>query len=311
MKIVYIPRKFKGLQLRLIDMADEIIVDYLRDGYNLTLRQLYYQFVRRDWLPEEWYCEKAGSTNNVKSYKKLGDLLSNARDAGLVDWLAIVDRSRGSVGFPSWDSPKSIVRACADQYQIDLWEDQPYDVSVWVEKDALSDIIEKGCEGARTRYMACKGYLSASAAWRAGQAAMRASRQGKIPVFIHLGDHDPSGIDMSRDNAERISLYSGLSRGEFIFKRIALTIDQVREYDPPPNPAKPKDSRSPEYIERYGRQCWELDALEPRVLVDLVQSEIDKYIDKKLWEASLEEERSQKAELVDVADNWEHILSQM
>ena len=117
--------------------------------------------------------------------------------------------------------------------------------------------------------MACKGYLSASEAWRAGLRFQRAIDRGKRPVLLHLGDHDPSGIDMTRDNGDRL--------GEFVLqgvevRRIALNMDQVQEHNPPPNPAKEDDSRFRGYRELYGEESWELDALRQNTIGDIITS---------------------------------------
>jgi len=96
-------------------------------------------------------------------------------------------------------------------------------------------------------------------------------RAGKQIYIIHLGDHDPSGLDMSRDIRERIDMFMSRHPGKalnFELNRIALNMDQVRQYSPPPNPAKITDSRASKYIKEFGNESWELDALEPSLIVD-------------------------------------------
>ena len=84
-------------------------------------------------------------------------------------------------------------------------------------------------------------------------------------MIIHLGDHDPSGIDMTRDIQERLQMFGA----DVYVKRVALTMNQIGTYNPPPNPAKITDSRASKYIDEYGNESWELDALEPQVITDL------------------------------------------
>src|SRR5436190_19129181 len=103
----------------MIDKCNKLIATYSAQGYSLTLRQLYYQFVSRDWLPAEWADPNTGSTNNQKSYDKLGIIVGDGRMAGLIDWNAIEDRTRNIDGNTHWTSPASIIRAVANQYQID------------------------------------------------------------------------------------------------------------------------------------------------------------------------------------------------
>jgi hypothetical protein len=83
---------------------------------------------------------------------------------------------------------------------------------------------------------------------------------GQDVVVLHLGDHDPSGLDMTRDLRDRLSLYS---RAAVDVQRVALNMDQVGVFNPPPNFAKESDKRFEAYRRQYGDQCWELDALPP------------------------------------------------
>lgn len=91
-------------------------------------------------------------------------------------------------------------------------------------------------------------------------------------------------------------------------KRIALNWDQIQHYNPPPNPAKTTDSRYKAYVQRFGEESWELDALEPQVIVDLIQDTIDQYRDPDLWdEAKVRqaEARERLAELANQAEDEE------
>jgi hypothetical protein len=138
--ICYVPKSFRPDTQTRINQANEIIVEYQAQGFKLTLRQLYYQFVSRDLIP-----------NTVQSYKSLGDVVNDGRLAGLIDWDAIEDRTRNLRSGPHWSSPRSIVRACADQYAVDLWDAQDNYVEVWIEKDALVGVIEGICNELRAK----------------------------------------------------------------------------------------------------------------------------------------------------------------
>lgn len=296
-KTEYISKNFRSDTLDLIDLANGIIENYQARGYELTLRQLYYQLVARDLIP-----------NTEASYNKLGSTISNARDAGLIDWLAIVDRTRSRQGLTTWIDPGQIIKAAYQSFRVDKWENQPYRIFVWVEKEALAGVISRACsdEDIQVDYVSCRGYMSASTIWREAQNIKEVSEFGQTPIIVHLGDHDPSGIDMTRDNLERLQLYSGLDF-EFDLKRIALNMDQIELYNPPPNPAKITDTRSGKYIEMYGKQSWELDALDPDILVLLIQDTINNYKDENLWQEALEQEREYKDKLKYVYLNWENI----
>lgn len=362
-ELAYKQKRFNYAALGIIAVANEICQDYATQGYDLTLRQLYYQFVARDVFPDDRYFYWTGSKwvrdqdhlnpestkNNPPNYKWLGSIINDARLAGRLDWDYIVDRTRNIEIPSSWDSPASIIRAAAESYYVDRWVGQPYRVEVWVEKDALGGVIERACDDDRVPWFSCRGYTSQSSIWGAAQRFNGYIQQGQIPVVLHLGDHDPSGIDMTRDIRERLELFMDgdhlrnqwpedeseglidlddirehmaemidhLSWDEHghgnpevisdelpvIVKRIALNMDQVNEYDPPPNYAKVTDSRSKDYIRRYGSDSWELDALEPRVLTRLIQDEVWEYIDTSIWDQNIEREDKGRETLTRVMNN--------
>lgn len=300
MKVKYIDKNFQSKTLELIEIANDIIEDYQSRGYELTLRQLYYQLVSKDLI-----------SNNEKMYMKLGNTISDARNAGLVDWYAIVDRTRNRQGLNTWDNPSQIIRACANQFRIDKWGNQEYRPFIWVEKEALAGVISRACsdEDIQVDYVSCRGYMSSSTIWREAQNIKQVYSNDQLPVIIHLGDHDPSGIDMTRDNIERLELYSELFvDSDFFFERIALNMPQVEKYNPPSNPAKLSDSRADSYISEYGNKSWELDALDPDILVSLIQDKINDYKDFNKWDEMKELEENQKEELKHISRNYETIV---
>jgi hypothetical protein len=188
---------FQARTLTLIEQANEIISEYAMQGFTMTLRQLYYQFVSRDLL-----------VNQLKSYKRLGSIVSNGCDAGLIDWDAIEDRTRELVTHNSWDSPQAIINAVARQYREDIWQNQIYRPEVWIEKAALLGVVAPICDEFRVPYFAHIGNNSQSEQYKAGQRFADLFDQGRIPLVLHLADHDPNDIDMTRDNAERLELYA-------------------------------------------------------------------------------------------------------
>lgn len=292
-KICYQEMKFRAATLRTIEHAEEIINDYARQGLSLTLRQLYYQFVSRDLIP-----------NNMREYKKLGDVISNARSAGLIDWNAIVDRTRGTRGTQFWSNPAQIISAATNGYVTNRWADQDYHVEVWVEKEALVDVIGRAANRWDLTYFACKGYASESSMWLASQRMIRKERQGKGTIILHLGDHDPSGIDMTRDIQDRLN---GFGAGTLV-ERLALTMDQVDTYQPPPNPAKMTDSRAEGYVAAYGDESWELDALEPSLLNSVILDAVDPYLDRDRWDAATEVLEEERESLRKIERNWSAVV---
>lgn len=295
--ISYETKRFSKDRLATIAAANVIIAEYGAANISLTLRSLYYQFVSRDLI-----------ANRQTEYKRLGSIISEGRRCGMIDWDAINDRTRNLERLPSWDSPESIVAAVADQFKYDRWETQPNYVEVWFEKDALEGVFEGVCNEFRVPYFSCRGYTSDSAVWAAAQRLADKSNDGKDVVILHFGDHDPSGIDMSRDIEDRLQLFEA---GDVDLRRLALNMNQITKYKPPPNPAKVTDSRFAGYEALYGKSSWELDALDPKVLATLVRKEVQSLIDDDEWDEAVEKEQKARTQLTAISNNYAKVVKRL
>lgn len=285
--ISYKEKRFSTRTLTLIETANAIIDEYSADGLTLTLRQLYYQFVARDLIE-----------NSQKSYKRLGSIINEARLCGMIDWNAIEDRTRALQANGHWETPASIIYSARMSYRIDMWSNQRWRPEVWIEKEALAGVLAGLCSDLDVGFFSCRGYTSQSEMWAAGERFLNYQAEDQKVVIVHLGDHDPSGIDMTRDIEDRLQMFTGMRfDGYLTIERIALNYDQIRRYNPPPNPAKVTDSRAGKYIKKYGRKSWELDALEPRVLQALVRNKVLSYRDDDLYQERLDKLAADRAVL--------------
>jgi hypothetical protein len=326
MKMAYTSPTFSRAGLQVVTAAEGICDDYAGQGYQLTLRQLYYQFVRRDAFPDDrrfWWNDATGkwirdrdginpnSTKNAEpNYNWLGALVNDARLGGYIDWSHIEDRTRDSVGGDSgWSSPAAAIRTIARAYGITHWDGQPEYVEVWVEKEALSDVISRPCGRWDVSYLACKGYLSQSEMHEAAERLIGHEADDQETTIIYLGDHDPSGVDMSRDIQDRLAMFGSKATVD----RIALNMDQITD-DLPPAPAKITDSRAASYIERFGTDSWELDAIEPAAMDAMVEEAITSRLDMDMYRDRLAREDQEREILDALTQNWAdvatHIASQ-
>ena len=296
--ICYVDRRFSAESLAAIAKANEIIAEYEAQRFSLTLRQLYYQFVSRDLI-----------ANRDAEYKRLGSVINDARLAGLIDWKAIEDRTRFVRQNSHWGTPAEIIDSAARSFALDKWDGQPHRPEVWIEKDALLGVIEPVCRRLDVAYFSCRGYTSQSEMWEAAQRLARHIDAGQSPVILHFGDHDPSGKDMSRDIEDRLRLFLSHDLGEadFEFRRLALNMDQIEEFDPPPNPAKLTDSRCRAYIAEFGDESWELDALEPRVIAGLIEGAVSEFRDDDLWDKKVANEDRGRKGLELAAEKWPRV----
>ena len=295
MKQAYKDIKFRADTLALINFMNTMITEYQRQGFTLSVRQLYYQLVARDQIP-----------NTEQSYKRIAGIINDGRLAGLIDWDAIEDRNRDIETRSAWESGSSILRACAQSFHMDMWDNQPVRTFVIVEKAALAGVLSAVCKRYDVPLLAARGYPSVSIVREmALDYLLPAIENGQQVQILHLGDHDPSGIDMTRDLDERFELFLGDMSGALTIHRMALNMNQIRELKPPPNPAKVTDSRFIEYAKIHGTKSWELDALEPRHLVQLVETEVQAVMDDERWDERATEINKVKAELEATAREYE------
>lgn len=290
-------RKYKDINfhsksLETIARVNSIVEEYDSQGYELTLRQVYYQLVARGFIP-----------NNERSYKNLGNLINDGRLAGLIDWYAIVDRTRNLRGNNHWNNPAEVIDSARYSYMLNRWANQPNYVEVWVEKDALIGIVSQICRKLDVPHFSCRGYTSQSEMWSAAQRFIRQGHK-ESRTIIHLGDHDPSGIDMTRDIQERMDMFGA----DVYVKRVALTMEQIENFNPPPNPTKLSDARANGYIEEYGYECWELDALEPKIITKLIRDEVTALCDSDLFSEIERKEEMDKDNIELISKHYDTVV---
>lgn len=256
--------------MEIIFQVNKILYEYHRMDIKMNLRQIYYQFIARDLFSDDWVDEaynlKNGlapdTKNTQKNYKRLGTIINKGRMAGHIDWDRVVDQTRAVKDWLAYESPQAFLERVLPLYQRDLWEDQGMRMEIWIEKEALTGVIAPVCKEMRVPYFACKGCPSQSSMYEARNRILRAQEDNELHVILYMGDHDPTGLDIDRDVKSRLEK---MTRGDVSFSRIALTMKQIDELQPPPNPVKHTDARSKRYEEQYGESnagswtLWSLD----------------------------------------------------
>ncbi len=259
---------------QVVEAAREVFSQY---DTSITLRQLYYRLVSRHLIP-----------NTINSYKRLSRMMVRAREEREVPVHCLEDRSRrilgrGDTGYESAeDFLKQRLSGLQDSWKsftMTMWEDQPNHILISLEKDALSRLVSRVANQYSVRTFPTRGYPSFSYVQRMA-SYMRNRLDGKPTVVLYFGDFDPSGVDIERDLSERLVKYGA---GEFKVKRVALSLEQIKEYDLPPMPVKRSDARADNFMAEYGDRAVELDALDPKVLQHFVASSIEGFIDIKAW----------------------------
>lgn len=276
----YVRKSFKLESLQRIGQCREIIDRYSAMGLRLTLRQLYYQLVTVNAI-----------SNVEREYKNLSKLMSDARLAGLIDWAAIEDRIRVPRIPGEFENLDDLVEVALRSYRLPRWRSQDNYVELWVEKDALAGVLAPIGREYHVTVMVNRGYSSQSAMYESAQRFL--ARPDKACYLLYLGDHDPSGEDMVHDVQNRMEVFGA----EVEVEKVALTMRQVEEYQPPPNPAKLSDPRAGSYVARHGESSWEVDALPPDVLQQMIRARLDGLRDSTAWNKVLRQEKSDMARL--------------
>ena len=216
--------------------------------------------------------------------------LVNAREDGLIPWHWVVDESRDPEGVETWENCAELARDFF--YRRDFWQTQAKRVEVWTEKGTIRGVIWPVLAEFGVTLQVLHGFNSATCMWNASQQG-----KDKRPlVVLYIGDYDPSGMNMSEhDIPTRLKKYGG---HHIEFKRIALTREQTTSLPSFPASDKRGDTRYKWFVQNYGDRCWELDAMDPRVIRDLVETEIKALIDPALW---AEQEAQQKRDRRSIA----------
>ena len=137
---------------KVFEQIDEIVDEYIMMGIKLTNRQLYYQLVGRDYIP-----------NADEVYKRICTFLTDSRYGGLIDWEAIEDKERIPEKHSEWEDVNSLVESAIHSYRLPRWEDQEYYVEMYCEKKAGINVLQPIADKWHIYFGFNKGYSSASA----------------------------------------------------------------------------------------------------------------------------------------------------
>jgi hypothetical protein len=228
----------------------------------------------------------AGLIPSMNDMGRVYRALVHAREDGTIPWDWIVDETRDPESVQTWDSSAEMARGFF--FRRDLWQTQPKRVEVWSEKGTVRGVVWPVLAELGVTFQVLHGFNSATCMWNVSQNG----NDDRPLIAFYIGDRDPSGMCMSEhDIPARLKKYGG---HHVECRRIALTPEQTASLTSFPASDKSKDPRYKWFVQNYGERCWELDAMDPRALRDLVRAEITALIDPDLWaeqEAMQERER--------------------
>jgi hypothetical protein len=275
-------RRTRDESAALLDTA----YDILAEGHPMTVRQVYYQLVARQLIP-----------NNRSQYQAVSTLLVDARKNGTVPWEWVEDRNRRPRTVNMWANLDDFILTVRSAYRRDVWQDQSHQVEAWLEKDALSGIFEDALRPYGVTLNVGRGYDG----WDSIHNAAERIGDGDDTTILYFGDFDPSGEDMFRSLVERLAFLEC----EPTIIKCALTLEDIRRYNLPADLAKTTDSRHAAHVAKWGDVSVELDALPPAVLRQRLIDEVVSRLDMPALEATRQQQADDRARLSALLDKSE------
>jgi hypothetical protein len=270
----------------LLDQVEDVLAEY-EDHLPLTVRQIYYRLIAT-----------CGYEKTQNAYDRLGDKLTMARRARLIPFEYIRDDGVTTFKYQWFDGVEhfwNAVGGTIKQYRRDRQTGQPYRIELWCEAAGMAPQLARVGDLYSIEVYSSGGFSSLSAV---RQIVDRARKRDKKTVLLHVGDYDPSGVSIFESMCADAQAFLRddriLASQEIIPVRVALTAEQVDEYELPTAPPKASDSRSRTW---KGGTC-ELEALAPDDLAELVHHEIRSWMDTSLLRAQIAQEQDDRADLL-------------
>jgi len=262
-----------SLQKKSIYLLEQI--QKILDSYSskITLRQLYYQLVARQIIP-----------NHQSHYAKLSRLCVIGRNEGILNEEAFADRLRILDKPASWPDLSSFMDTVKKAYRRDRWQDQERYIEVWTEKDALRGVISPITHEYGVPLLVVRGQVSRTAIYEAYSRFAAKMDEEKQCRLYYVGDYDPSGIGIFRSLVERLRNHSHGEGEKIEFYRPALTQVQIEKYNLPTDPAKESDPNYKRFVKEHGDLSVELDSLPPEILTELIKSCIEANIEPVIFD---------------------------
>jgi len=237
--------------------------------------------------------------------QRVSRLLTTAREEGIIPWEWIVDETREVEQKNTWADPQRFARTITRAYRKDKWAAQPVRVEMWSEKGTVRGTLGPVLDEYEVAFRVMHGFASATAIHDAAET-VRAD-QRKL-VILYVGDWDPSGLNMSeKDVPSRLREYVKKTPGgkcSWKIERIALTQEDTEDLPLFAAETKIKDPRYQWFVEEYGEDCWELDAMSPTDLRDRVKDRIEDLLDRATWDRYVTAEALEQESITNAVKSW-------
>ncbi len=269
-------------------MINAVLEETYAAGYRLTARQLFYQLVARNLVK-----------NTKASYDYLLPKLRDGRMREYVDWDYIEDRLR-EVTIPlAFEDVSEALSTLQDQYRLDRQENQPYRIEIWAEKDSVSQVLAPVAEEYGLPFLVGRGQFSVSCLFETRKRWLEDGRPVRVLFF---GDHDPTGILSIEKNVRETMLDMAPEIDQKII-RVAVPTNPDYLVLLQPNVIKEKDVNTKKYRKLYGTKCWELEAMDPADIKDLLVRVLERFLVLESYQEILAQEDKDKVRLKELLND--------
>jgi hypothetical protein len=288
-------RRDRDLDLFIVKLVNE------DSPLGTTLRHIYYVCASSKFCPL-----------SQKGYNKINGVVRRLRENELLNADNILDGTRIWREPYVFSSPGDFLLNVQDQYQKDLWEDQNKHVAIFSQKDAMTSLLSDIADRYRIPYAMVRGFISDSHIGKIANAWNRLP-EDKLIHILYVGDHDPSGKNLSLNVNNKIlrklwKINKDFDQERILWSRVAATEEDLNTYSQFVIPCKITDTRAPKYKAKYGDRCLEVDAIEAEEIVSRLEKAILKRIDMAAWEKAEKEEVKEQKKLseaiVEISDQF-------
>lgn len=267
------------------------IVGILNDDHPQSVRHIFYRMTDPNLAKP---VEKSES-----GYRQVQYQITQLRRKGAIPYGWISDATRRGYHVEMFAGAGDFVRRVAGLYRADLWASSPHYVEVWCESRSIAGVIEDDCSKLAVSLYPAGGFTSITLAYQAAEYINDVMEDpGKDDAnIIYIGDYDPAGVLIDRSIENELREHLDLPGGaDLIFERIAITDDQIEEYDLPTKPRKAGEKRV-----RHITKTVEAEAMPAATLRALLRDAIEAFLPEGALEIAKIAEKSERKTLLEMA----------
>ena len=275
-----------------LDQLDAQILGVLARDWPQSVRHVFYR------MPDPRLPEPVERSD--RGYRHVQYRITELRRAGRLSYGWITDATRRGYHVATYAGAADFLRRVAGFYRADLWRDSPYYVEIWTESRSIAGVIEDDCRELAVSLYPAGGFASITLAYQAAEhintETLADGSTRRQCVIFYVGDYDPAGvlIDVTLEAELRKHVADDV---DLVFRRIAITEEQIERYDLPTKPRKVTDRRA-----RHVTGTVEAEAMPAHILRAMLRERVEALLPENALTVAREAERSERKGLAMLAE---------